>query len=77
MVNEDSIVKDFYPINFQTDLNGKDQEWEAVVLIPFIDEGRLLEAMRPCLPHLTQEVGEAILITVYSIDLTYIPDIDL
>ena len=61
MVNEDSQVKDFYPISFQTDLNGKDQEWEAVVLIPFIDEERLLQAMATCLPHLTQEVGHCVL----------------
>jgi 5'-3' exoribonuclease 1 len=29
---------DFYPTDFDTDLNGKQQDWEAVVLIPFIDE---------------------------------------
>lgn len=56
MVNEDSPVKDFYPVNFETDLNGKQQEWEAVVLIPFIEEGRLLDAMKPCFTHLTDEV---------------------
>ncbi len=38
MLEEDSPVKDYYPINFETDLNGKLQEWEAVVLIPFINE---------------------------------------
>lgn len=38
MVNEQSAVKDYYPVDFETDLNGKLQEWEAVVLIPFIDE---------------------------------------
>ena len=31
MVNEDSPVKDFYPMDFETDLNGKQMEWEAVV----------------------------------------------
>lgn len=40
MVSETSPVKDYYPIDFETDLNGKLQEWEAVVLIPFIDEVR-------------------------------------
>ena len=58
MVNEDSPVKDFYPMSFETDLNGKDQEWEAVVLIPFIDEERLLQAMDPCLRHLSPEVSK-------------------
>ncbi len=43
-------------MSFETDLNGKDQEWEAVVLIPFIDEERLLQAMGPCLRHLSPEV---------------------
>jgi len=38
MVTDSSPVKDYYPVNFETDLNGKLQEWEAVVLIPFIDE---------------------------------------
>jgi len=38
METESSPVKDYYPIDFETDLNGKLQEWEAVVLIPFIDE---------------------------------------
>lgn len=37
MTQDISPVIDFYPVDFQTDLNGK-QEWEAVVLIPFIDE---------------------------------------
>ena len=31
------------------------QDWEAVVLIPFIDEKRLLDAMRPRIPKLTLE----------------------
>ena len=56
MVNEDSPVKDFYPVDFETDLNGKQMEWEAVVLIPFIDEERLLQAMKPCSIYLSDEV---------------------
>lgn len=38
MMKENSLLKKYYPENFQTDLNGKKQEWEAVVLVPFIDE---------------------------------------
>ena len=56
MVNEDSPVRDFYPVDFETDLNGKQMEWEAVVLIPFIDEERLLQAMKPCSVYLNDEV---------------------
>lgn len=40
MTSEDSPIIEYYPPDFKTDLNGKQQEWEAVVLIPFIDEVR-------------------------------------
>ncbi|XP_068209934.1 5'-3' exoribonuclease 1-like isoform X1 [Palaemon carinicauda] len=54
MTKEDSPLKEYYPDTFQTDLNGKQQDWEAVVLIPFIDEKRLLDAMAPCNEKLTE-----------------------
>ena len=38
MIMEHSPIIDYYPLEFNTDLNGKKQDWEAVVLIPFIDE---------------------------------------
>eukprot|EP00039_Didymoeca_costata_P026411 m.15885 g.15885 ORF g.15885 m.15885 type:complete len:1314 (+) comp5516_c0_seq1:151-4092(+) len=55
MLSEMSPIIDFYPLEFETDLNGKKQDWEALVLIPFIDEKRLLEAMETRLPHLSVE----------------------
>lgn len=42
MTSASSELKDYYPEDFQTDLNGKQHEWEAVVLIPFIDEVRIV-----------------------------------
>lgn len=42
MTSEESPIIEYYPTEFKTDLNGKQQEWEAVVLIPFIDEVRAL-----------------------------------
>lgn len=45
MLDPTSPIIDFYPRNFASDLNGKKQDWEAVVKIPFIDEKRLLKAM--------------------------------
>lgn len=45
MCDPSSPILDFYPLEFEQDLNGKKQEWEAVVKIPFIDEDRLLKTM--------------------------------
>ena len=46
MYDPNSPIIDFYPTEFEQDLNGKKQDWEAIVKIPFIDEQRLLRAMR-------------------------------
>lgn len=45
MTDPESPIADFYPTDFQLDMNGKKQDWEAVVKIPFIDQDRLLRAM--------------------------------
>ena len=38
MIEKSSPILNYYPLEFRTDLNGKKNDWEAVVLIPFIDE---------------------------------------
>lgn len=54
MTQSNSPVIDYYPLDFETDLNGKKQDWEAVVLIPFIDETRLISAMGECEADLSE-----------------------
>lgn len=39
MKDQHSEISDFYPVVFDCDLNGKRYTWQAVVLLPFIDEG--------------------------------------
>lgn len=55
MTDPVSPIIDFYPQDFEMDMNGKRQEWEAVVKIPFIDENRLLEALKRYEHRLTKE----------------------
>ena len=55
MHDQSSPIIHFYPYDFKTDLNGKQQEWEAVVLIPFIDEALLLRYVRAKEPFLDEQ----------------------
>jgi 5'-3' exoribonuclease 2 len=47
MEDPDSPIIDFYPKEVPVDPNGKAMPWLWVVLLPFIDEDRLLAAMSP------------------------------
>ncbi|KAF4574688.1 5'-3' exoribonuclease 2 [Pleurotus pulmonarius] len=54
MIDEESPILDFYPTEFQIDMNGKKMAWQGVALLPFIDEKRLLETMAKHYPKLTE-----------------------
>ena len=43
MVGEGSELLEYYPADFKTDMNGKKRSWEAIVLIPFIEEEKLVK----------------------------------
>ncbi|KAK0526265.1 5'-3' exoribonuclease 2 [Tilletia horrida] len=53
MIEDDSSIIDFYPEDFQIDMNGKKMAWQGVALLPFIDEKRLLDALKDYYPKLT------------------------
>jgi 5'-3' exoribonuclease 1 len=53
MYSPHSPIKDFYPDTFELDMNGKKQEWEAIVKIPFIEQRRLLTSMASKCTYLT------------------------
>lgn len=55
MSNPASEIIDFYPEDFPVDLNGKKFAWQGVVLLPFIDEHRLLAAMEKKYPQLSDD----------------------
>lgn len=55
MTEADSEIIDFYPEDFAIDLNGKKHAWQGVVLLPFIEEDRLLMALNKVYPQLSPE----------------------
>jgi len=55
MSDHTSPIIDFYPTDFPLDLNGKRYAWQAVALLPWIDETRLLNELNKVTSQFTNE----------------------
>lgn len=73
MTEPESPIVDFFPTNFGLDLNGKRFTWQAVILLPFLDEPRLLKVLQPYLEKVEEENGEAAKRNAPSTDLLFAP----
>jgi 5'-3' exoribonuclease 2 len=55
MTDPESLISDFYPENFVTDTKGKRFAWLGEVLLPFIEENRLLRELIKLEHQLTRD----------------------
>ena len=58
LVEIDSPISDLYPITFETDADGKMEDWQGIVLLPPFQPGRVVKAVNASVKFSTQRARE-------------------
>lgn len=74
MTDEASPLADFYPRDFEVDLNGKTNSWEAIVKIPFIDEQKMIDVLTT-IDHARELTPQERLRNLPGIERKFVPQV--
>jgi len=74
MTDQASPLAEFYPRDFEVDLNGKTNSWEAIVKIPFIDEQKMIDVLTT-IDHARELTPQERLRNLPGIERKFVPQV--